>query len=319
MPTVAATPPAWTMQRWRAFGTTAILWARAAAIDRARGAVESELAAIDRAANRFDPHSDISRLNQAGGRRIAITHRAVDALELAIDAAELSGGAVDPTVGHALIELGYDRDWEVLVHVPASTPLTASGGRGQPARLPVAAWRSIELWIDPPAARIPPMIRLDLGATAKALAVDLGVRAAANATGHGALLSLGGDISVCGPVPGEGWPIRVADDHRHGELGPTQDIAIRVGGLATSSLVTRRWRRDGRAVHHILDPRTGLPVDPYWRTVSVAAADCAQANIAATASIVLGAVAPGWLARYDLPARLVGVDGGVQTQGGWPA
>jgi thiamine biosynthesis lipoprotein len=101
-------------------------------------------------------------------------------------------------------------------------------------------------------------------------------------------------------------------------VGPAQDIVIESGGLATSSLVPRRWWHDGRAVHHIVDPRTGAPASPCWRTVSVAAADCAQANIAATAAIVLGDEAPGWLAAQGLPARLVAADGSVHAQGDWP-
>jgi thiamine biosynthesis lipoprotein len=56
-----------------------------------------------------------------------------------------------------------------------------------------------------------------------------------------------------------------------------------------------------------------------WRTVTVAAETCADANIAATAAIVLGADAPGWLAQHSLPARLVALDGTVRAQGGWPA
>jgi thiamine biosynthesis lipoprotein len=75
----------------------------------------------------------------------------------------------------------------------------------------------------------------------------------------------------------------------------------------------------GRAMNHILDPGNGEPVQGPWRTVSVAADSCADANIAATAAMVLGADAPGWLARHSLPARLVELDGTVRVQGGWPA
>jgi thiamine biosynthesis lipoprotein len=91
------------------------------------------------------------------------------------------------------------------------------------------------------------------------------------------------------------------------------------GGLATSSTTARRWRRGGDVLHHILDPRTGLPPAPVWRTVSVTAATCADANAASTAAIIRGDQAPGWLASLGLPARLVDVDGRVQTVAGWPA
>ena len=68
-----------------------------------------------------------------------------------------------------------------------------------------------------------------------------------------------------------------------------------------------------------MDPRTGLPADGPWRTVSVAAQTCADANAAATAAIVAGKRAEGWLAAAGVPARLVGHDGQVRRLGGWPA
>jgi thiamine biosynthesis lipoprotein len=315
MSTVAQAP---SVQRWRALGTTAVLRTSAGRLAAAVAAAQGQIAQIDAAANRFDPASDLSRVNAAGGRRTEVSPLTVQAVRLAVGAAAVSRGAVDPTIGQELVSLGYDRDWDLLAHVDARTPLgNPQAPRGGLTRSP--AWRSIELWDDPPAVRIPPTIRLDLGATAKALAADLGARAAADLTGNAVLLSLGGDIATGGPASDGGWPIRVADDHRDGDAGLTQDIAIVSGGLATSSLVPRRWYHDGRAIHHIVDPRTGLPVTPRWRTASVAAADCAQANVAATAALVLGDDAPGWLTEQRLPARLVGADRDVRVLNGWPA
>jgi thiamine biosynthesis lipoprotein len=191
-------------------------------------------------------------------------------------------------------------------------------------------------------------VLLDLGATAKALAADRAAAAAQAAgaavaaapaaaaqaaaahpaaartarmppaTDPGVLVSLGGDIATAGPAPDGGWRILVTDDHRAGPTAPGQTISIESGGLATSSIATRRWRHEGRAMHHILDPRTGEPVRTPWRTVSVAAATCADANIASTAAIVLGEEAADWLADQGLPARLVALDGSVTVQGGWP-
>jgi FAD:protein FMN transferase len=307
-----------TVHRWRVLGTAAVLRTTAGRLAAAVAAAQQQIAQIDAAANRFDPASDLSRINAAGGRRTEVAPLTVQAVRLAVDAAAVSRGAVDPTIGQELVSLGYDRDWDLLAHVDLRVPLQVPQSlRGGPVRH--TAWRSIELWDDPPAIRIPPTIRLDLGATAKALAADLGARAAAAATGGGVLLALGGDIATCGPAADGGWPIRVADDHRDGDAGLTQNIAIVSGGLATSSLVPRRWYHDGGAVHHIVDPRTGLPVTPRWRTASVAAADCAQANVAATAALVLGDDAPGWLGEQRLPARLVTAGDDVRVLNGWPA
>jgi len=81
----------------------------------------------------------------------------------------------------------------------------------------------------------------------------------------------------------------------------------------------RYWRRRGRTLHHIVDPRTGDVADPYWRTVSVAAATCVDANTASTAAIVMGAPARVWLNQCRLPARLVALDGTVTTTARWAA
>jgi thiamine biosynthesis lipoprotein len=88
--------------------------------------------------------------------------------------------------------------------------------------------------------------------------------------------------------------------------------------VATSSITCRQWRRAGRVLHHIVDPRTGLPADGPWQTVSVAAATCADANAAATAAIVAGERAEEWLVSAGLPARLVSHDADVRYVGGWP-
>jgi thiamine biosynthesis lipoprotein len=71
-------------------------------------------------------------------------------------------------------------------------------------------------------------------------------------------------------------------------------------------------------MHHIIDPATDLPVIDTWRTVSVAAATCTDANIATTAALVRGLTAPAWLRSLGLPARLVDWDGHITTVGRWP-
>jgi FAD:protein FMN transferase len=174
---------------------------------------------------------------------------------------------------------------------------------------------------------LPAGVRLDLGATAKGLGSDRAAAAAHAACGRaaggegGILVSLGGDIAVAGLPPLGGWPVAVADSSdadSSDARAPGQVIRLTAGALATSSVTARRWQRGGRPLHHILDPRTGWPADGPWRTVSVAAASCAEANAAATAAIVAGRGAEAWLASTGLPSRLVARDGMVRFLGGWP-
>ena len=136
---------------------------------------------------------------------------------------------------------------------------------------------------------------------------------------QGALVAIGGDIAVAGRPPARGWLVRVTDDHRGPLDAPGQTVTMRDGGLATSSTSVRRWRRDGQQMHHIIDPLTGSPSQTPWRTVSVAAASCADANIATTAVLAKRANGAEWLRGQRLPARLVAQDGRVLSLAGWPA
>jgi thiamine biosynthesis lipoprotein len=132
------------------------------------------------------------------------------------------------------------------------------------------------------------------------------------------LVSLGGDISIAGPPSPDGWRVRVTDDHRSGFDAPGQWITVHSGGLATSSTTVRRWHADGGSAHHVVDPASGRSATVVWRTVSVTAASCLDANIASTAAIVRGARAAGWLEEVGLPSRLVGADGRALHVAGWP-
>jgi thiamine biosynthesis lipoprotein len=235
-----------------------------------------------------------------------------DILATALRAAAATDGLVDPTVGQAVADLGYDRDYAAIRDETSSGGASTSG----PAPRPAPGWWRIQL--DQKAGRVllPRRIALDLGATGKAFAAD---RAAARMAtlGCGVLVSLGGDLATAGPPPDGGWLISVGDDHRvPGEDDPV--VTIRSGALATSSVTQRRWRRGDRMVHHIVDPRTGDLPEAIWRTVSVAARSCVDANTAATAAIVRGVGAQRWLRDLRLPARLVRHDDTVVTVAGWP-
>jgi thiamine biosynthesis lipoprotein len=276
--------------------------------------VAEQLAAVDLACSRFRADSELSRANERAGETVTAGPLLVAAVKLAIRAAELTGGLVDPTIGRALERAGWDRDWE-LMDLDGTAPRPDSGPRLVARRR--AEWRRIEL--SPATLRVPRGVKLDLGATAKALAADLACRAVHEQHGGGVLVALGGDLATLGEPPVSGWQVHVTDDHRAGPSAPGQRVTIQAGGLASSSTSVRRWERGGQRMHHIIDPATGAPAETRWRTVSVAAADCVDANIASTAALLREADAPGWLRGLGLPARLVDRDGNVITTAGWPA
>ncbi|HEY2572081.1 MAG TPA: FAD:protein FMN transferase, partial [Solirubrobacteraceae bacterium] len=198
---------------WQALGTNVVLrTADPAGLASARGAVELELAAIDRACSRFRADSELSRLNDRPGRPVQVSPLLFEALALALDAARMTDGDVDPTLGRALELAGYDRDWRLL---PAP-----GDGQAQDLDTPspvlklraLSGWRSVSLDARTRTVGLPHGIRLDLGATAKALAADRAATAAYMASGYGVLVSLGGDIATAGPAPAGGWRVHVTDD-----------------------------------------------------------------------------------------------------------
>lgn len=295
--------------RWRALGTTAeLLVTDPTTLVRARAAVGERLDEIDRACSRFRPDSELTRLSTtAGAGPQPVSPTLLDAVRAALVAAERTDGAVDPTLGRSIAAAGYDRSFERLTDDPR--PFVPRPG---------GDWRGIRVDAAAGTVSLPAGTVLDLGATAKGLAADRAARAAARAIGRGGVLvSLGGDVAVAGAIPAAGWPVGIAADHR--DADPPTVVAIHGGGLATSGLTVRRWRRGGRTLHHVLDPRTGEPVPAVWRTVSVAARDCATAETYATAALVWGPGAAGRLDAVGVAARLVADDGDVTVTGGWPA
>ena len=270
--------------------------------------VHEELDRIDRAASRFRPDAEIALVHRAEGRPINVSPCLFEAVAVALRVAVATGGAVDPTVGGALNRLGYDRDFASIgAGIPGDLPETA----------PVPGWRSVELDQASRTVRVPAGTVIDLGCSAKALTADRIAQRVAETFGCGALVSLGGDISVAGSPPTGGFCTGLADVSGAAEASET--VAITSGGLATSGIMSRWWRVGHHVVHHIVDPSTGLPPARAWRTITVAAASCVDANAASTAAMVKGPGAEEWLAALNLPARLVALDGSVVRVAGWPA
>jgi thiamine biosynthesis lipoprotein ApbE len=295
---------------WRALGTSVVVAVTDAdALEAACDAVALEVDALDRACSRFRDDSDLTRLNDAGGLPVVVSPLLAEAIRVALRAARLTDGDVDPTVGGALEAIGYDVDFSAIEPDRGDFAVQHRAAPG---------WADVVITDRPAVVTLPVGTILDLGATAKALGADRAARAAHAATASGVLVSLGGDISVAGRPPEHGWPVRVMDDHAAHLDAPGQSITVHGGGLATSTTTVRRWQRGGLPVHHIVDPRTGAPADSPYRTISVAAATCVDANTASTAAIVRGRRGADWLESIGLPSRLVTHDGVVVHLNRWP-
>jgi thiamine biosynthesis lipoprotein len=302
---------------WRALGTRVDLLVLDGDLEAARHAVESLLDEVDRTYSRFRDDSELASVQANAGRPTPVSPLLWQAITTALTVASQTDGAVDPTVGHAMRVIGYDRDLAAVLaaqpHRPKDDVVIELA--------PIPGWQGIRLDPHGRTVRIPRRVELDLGSSGKALAVDLAVAAAlGKGRAAGALVGLGGDIATAGAAPENGWRILASEDSSTPADTDGEVVAIEAGALATSGTTVRHWRSaDGVERHHLVDPSTGASVIGPWRTVSVVADTCVAANAVATATIVRGVDGLRWLAGRRLPARLVGTDGVITRVGGWPA
>jgi FAD:protein FMN transferase len=249
------------------------------------GAVRDLFDERDRRFSRFLPSSELNRVNAAPLGVTLVSEELASMIGLAIGAARATGGLVTPAVGGALLVAGYDRDLAAL-------PL--DGDAVAPGRVPLLDAVSLRGRM---LLRTAPVV-LDLNGVVKSRTVD----DALALLGSG-WVSAGGDIATSAPLvvglPG----------------GDT--INVYEGGLATSSIARRRWRRGGELQHHLIDPATGAPARTPWRDVTVAAENCVAADVAAKAALILGRAGPSWLDRRGLAGRFVDAGGAVHLNENW--
>ena len=297
--------------RFEIWGTSAVVGTTdPARLHEARHLLDEVLAGVEEAASRFREGTEILRLNErAGAGPVVVSSLLFDLVAHALWAAEFTGGACDPTVADALLALGYDRDFDELGTAPAMTP-----GPAQPAP-------GVDgIILDPAASTIslPEGVHLDLGSTAKARAADLAAERITEHLGVGALVDLGGDLRITGPLPEGGWSVGIVESARDADSPLAEVIAVHGGAIASSSTAVRRWRRGDVESHHIIDPATGLNAPEVFRLVTVGAATCVEANALSTAALVWGEDALFELPQRSVFGRLVRHDNTVERVGGWP-
>ncbi|MGA0567385.1 FAD:protein FMN transferase [Rathayibacter sp. KR2-224] len=277
-------------------------------LDAAEHAVREVLDAVDLACSRFRSDSELSLLRGRLAHGATVSPMLAALVTAALQAAELSGGDVDPTLGNDLEALGYDRDIAQLQTFGTSSATV------RVLRRPEPGWRRVALHDG--LLTVPDDLTLDLGASAKAVAADLSAQRIEASLGTAVLVSLGGDLATAGRPRDDAWEVLVRDTADD----PGQQVRLAGGwAMATSSTQKRRWMADGHHVHHILDPRSGLPAAPVWRTATVVAPTCLRANALSTAAIVRGTQAVGWLAAQGAPARLVDEAGRIHVTEAWPS
>ena len=219
---------------------------------------------------RFSTDSELARINTAEGRWVEVTADTEQLLRASLDAYELSAGLVNVAVLPAMLAVGYTRpltEGHTVATLDAACPL--------PPVVDVLTLR-------PGRVRLAPGCGLDLGGVAKGWMADR----LAERLGGNAIANLGGDLRAAGPGPdGDGWPV--------GFAGVT--VMLRDQGAATSSVRRRRWGD----VHHLIDPRTGLPARTGLEEVSVVAHSGIEAEVVAKTALLLGPkLAPVYCAAH---------------------
>ena len=264
---------------------------------------------VDLRLSRFRPESELSHLNATAGAWFAASDVLYECTEVALAAAESSGGLFDPTLLRQLCDLGYDRDFAAIAHKEASRIEGQSASVAAQTLAERAAWRAVAL--DPQRKRVllPTGAQLDFGGIAKGWSADVALARYCSAF-PGALINVGGDLRAKGgPQPGKLWAVGIRDPRLElaGQHDPATDLATALlsrGAMATSGAVRRWWLRDGQRQHHLLDPRTGQPV-PLWiddrdgyydeqgslpliATATAFAPTAAQAEVAAKVALLRG-------------------------------
>jgi FAD:protein FMN transferase len=221
---------------------------------------------------RFDPASPLMKANAAPGRWSQVPALCFAALQEAFRAYVLTGGRFDPRVLPDLVRLGYGRS------MSAGVPLQVDAPHAWEGRAPLPLWS--------PGFRVETSevllgaLPIDLGGIGKGLAV----RWCSEQLRQGSdgvvdyLVEAGGDCFCAGQAP-EGGPWRIGVEDPTGGSQPVAVLELTDLACATSSVRLRHWQAGGRVVHHIVDPRTGLPGGRGLLSVTVVDGDAATAEV----------------------------------------
>lgn len=286
-----------TRRTFRAMGTEIELLAdtdHGGAVAGALDAAEAEFHRLEALLSRFRPDSELSRLNEAGTLEVGPDLRRV--VELALAAREQSGGRFDPTVHDAMVAAGYDRSFETMAGEGADVDVHPRRRRASAPRDVVVDGSTLSLH----------GVGIDLGGIGKGYAAEraaeiLGAAAPCLVNAGGDIATRGGSWTVGVETAGEPLTLELAGGH----------------ALATSGRDRRRWRRGGRELHHLIDPRTGEPADSDLLRVTVVAPDAVDAEVAAKSLFLAGAEAAAAEAdAAGIPAVLVTGDGRTLLAGG---
>ncbi len=259
----------------------------------ARGAIE----AGERRFSRFQQKSELSQLNRSAGQWFNASPEMMEVLQKARKFFDATNALFDPSVLPDLIHAGYDRSMDEIRAENSTVPSAAS------ERKPKADFREMELDLNSSRVRLPKDMQLDFGGIAKGWIVDQAVTLLSRYS-DACAVNAGGDMRFIGHSPiGLSWPVELEDPR-----DPSQNIArltITHGAVATSSVAKRIWKQGEKSRHHLIDPRTGEPVQSDWLCATVIADDTVAAEVYAKALLIGGPAEVERLTAHNNIAYLV--------------
>ena len=256
-----------------------------------------EVRRIERKYSRYLGDSLLSGINRVArmGGVISVDPEAAMLIDAAFRAHELSDGLFDISSGR--MRQIWNDDIEAIPNDADIAALLGLVGLGK------ISWQQPQLGF-----QIAGM-ELDLGGIAKEYAADRAAEICRLSGSHHGFVNLGGDIAVIGAHP-DGTPWRIGIRDPFGSDGAIATLFIEGGGIATSGDYERYWSVDGRQFGHLIDPRTGWPVEGL-PSVTVAADTCLAAGMISTVAVLKGQAGPEWLRETSAAHLYVESDGAL--------
>ena len=261
---------------------------------RARHAVEIaevEARRIERKFSRYLPESVVSRINASNGRLVPVDDETAQLLDYAASCYEMSDGMFDITSGVLRKAWTFDGGGRV----PAADAI-----RDLVARVgwPRVTWKDREL-------TLPAGMEIDFGGIGKEYAVDRAAAIIGGEISDPCVVNFGGDLFATGPRRGgRAWRIGLEDPDHPGRTSIDR-LDVSGGGVATSGDARRYVLHEGKRLGHILNPKTGWPVEDAPRSVTVFAETCSEAGTLSTLAYLRGRGAEAFLRAEGVRFRIV--------------
>lgn len=256
--------------------------------------------------SRFLENSELSALNRGAGEWVSVSTELYEVVHEAYTFAGETGGLFDPSVLGALENAGYDRSMDEIRALGSNLSGTHNThGHGG----------FLATQFDPSsiAIRLPSGTRVDLGGIAKGWLAERAARVLAEYTSACAI-SAGGDLFAVGlPAGQSAWDVALEDPRDERESLAL--LRVGPGAVATSSVTKRRWHQDGRTMHHLIDPRTGLPAETVWLSVTVIAPHATTAEVFAKCLLIAGPGEAEKLAARRNDTAFIAADGEANLWG----